>query len=285
MPLDTNFKVDPYYDDYDEAKNFHRVLFRPAVAIQARELTQMQTILQNQIERFGDNIFVQGTIIQGCNFSFDPSYNYVKLPDLRVDGQTTTPSDYVGLRAVSATTSNLQAIVVNSQNGFESQNPDLNTIYLKYLNSGTANEKTFIAGEQIVFYSNTNPANTTTLQTSLSVKVAPLQINAVDTNPVGTGYAFTTGEGIVFQKGFFIKIQAPITSIISKYSSSPNNVSVGFSTTETIVTEYTDSSLLDNASGYTNANAPGANRLKLTPTLLVANTSALPSNMLAKLLY
>lgn len=278
MPLDTNFNVDPYYDDYDEAKNFHRILFRPAVAVQARELTQLQTILQNQIERFGDNIFVQGTIIQGCGITVDSSYNYIKLPDLRVDGQTVVPSDYSGLRAVSATTSNLQALVINSANGLESQNPDLHTLYVKYLNTGTGGEKTFAADEQLYFYTNTNPVNTTSQSTSLSVKVAPAQINAVNTNPVGTGYAFTVGEGIIFQKGFFIKIESPITTIISKYSSSPNNVSVGFTTQETIITEYTDSSLYDNASGYTNANAPGANRLKLTPTLTVANTNALPSN-------
>ena len=278
MPLDTNFNVDPYYDDFDEAKNFHKILFRPAVAVQARELTQLQTILQNQIERFGDNIFIEGTVIQGCSISTDSAYDYVKLPDLRVDGQTTVPSDYEGLRVVSATASNLQAIVINSTTGLESQNPDLHTIYIKYLNTGTGDEKAFAAAEQLTFYSNTNPSNTTTLSTSLTVKVAPAQINAVNTNPIGTGYAFTIGEGIIFQKGFFIKVESPITSIISKYSSAPNNVSVGFSTLETIVTESTDASLLDNASGYTNVNAPGANRLKLTPTLTVANSNALPSN-------
>ena len=278
MPLDTNFNVDPYYDDFDEAKNFHKILFRPAVAVQARELTQLQTILQNQIERFGDNIFIEGTVIQGCSISTDSAYDYVKLPDLRVDGQTTVPSDYEGLRVVSATASNLQAIVINSTTGLESQNPDLHTIYIKYLNTGTGDEKAFAAAEELTFYSNTNPSNTTTLSTSLTVKVAPAQINAVNTNPIGTGYAFTIGEGIIFQKGFFIKVESPITSIISKYSSAPNNLSVGFSTLEAIVTESTDASLLDNASGYTNVNAPGANRLKLTPTLTVANSNALPSN-------
>ena len=71
MPLDTNLNVTPYFDDFyadngGEVKNYHRVLFRPGVAVQARELTQLQTILQNQIERFGDNIYKTGTIIRGC---------------------------------------------------------------------------------------------------------------------------------------------------------------------------------------------------------------------------
>ena len=55
-----NFNVSPYYDDFSEDKNFHRVLFRPAYAVQARELTQLQTILQNQLERFGEHVFKDG---------------------------------------------------------------------------------------------------------------------------------------------------------------------------------------------------------------------------------
>ena len=54
MAINTDLNVTPYFDDYDEDKKFHKVLFRPSVPVQARELTQSQTILQNQIERFGD---------------------------------------------------------------------------------------------------------------------------------------------------------------------------------------------------------------------------------------
>ena len=49
MALSTDFNVDPYYDDYAESKNFYRVLFRPGYAVQAREVTQLQTILQKQV--------------------------------------------------------------------------------------------------------------------------------------------------------------------------------------------------------------------------------------------
>ena len=57
----TDFNVSPYYDDFNEDKNFHKVLFRPAYAVQARELTQLQTILQNQVQRFGQHIFKEGS--------------------------------------------------------------------------------------------------------------------------------------------------------------------------------------------------------------------------------
>ena len=51
MAQKTDLNVSPYYDDFDTNDNFHRVLFRPGFAVQARELTQLQSILQNQIER------------------------------------------------------------------------------------------------------------------------------------------------------------------------------------------------------------------------------------------
>ena len=57
MGINTDLNVDPYYDDFAEAKQFNRILFKPAKAVQARELTQLQTILQKQVERFGSNIY------------------------------------------------------------------------------------------------------------------------------------------------------------------------------------------------------------------------------------
>ena len=63
MPSPTDFNLSPYYDDFTESKKFHRILFRPSFAVQARELTQSQTILQNQIERVSDHLFKQGAMV------------------------------------------------------------------------------------------------------------------------------------------------------------------------------------------------------------------------------
>ena len=86
MATETDLNVNPYYDDFDESKNYHRVLYKPAVALQARELTQAQTILQNQIERFGQHIFKEGSIIKGCNFNFRSDIEYVKILDKNIAG-------------------------------------------------------------------------------------------------------------------------------------------------------------------------------------------------------
>ena len=70
MPINTDLSISPYFDDDNQTKDFYKILFRPGVSVQVRELNQLQTLLQRQIERFGLNIFKQGTIVDGCNFNF-----------------------------------------------------------------------------------------------------------------------------------------------------------------------------------------------------------------------
>ena len=69
MPIDFN-RV-PYYDDFSEDNMYYRLLFRPGRAVQARELTQIQTLLQNQIERLGRHVFKDGALVFGGKISYD----------------------------------------------------------------------------------------------------------------------------------------------------------------------------------------------------------------------
>ncbi len=79
MPSKTDFNVSPYYDDYTESKKFHRVLYRPGYAVQARELTTQQSILQNQLERMGDHLFKQGAMVIPGQINLDLNYFAIKL--------------------------------------------------------------------------------------------------------------------------------------------------------------------------------------------------------------
>src|SRR3990167_4178095 len=72
----------PYYDDYDETKGFHRVMFRPGRAVQARELTQLQTILQKQIARFGDGIYKNGSMVTGGQITFQGTNELIGYANL-----------------------------------------------------------------------------------------------------------------------------------------------------------------------------------------------------------
>ena len=74
-----NFNTDPYFDDYSEADGFHRILFKPGVAVQSRELNQLQTILQNQVSRFGNHVFKPGSLVIPGNIKFDKNVSFVKL--------------------------------------------------------------------------------------------------------------------------------------------------------------------------------------------------------------
>ena len=52
-----------YKDDFIDSDNYHRILFNSGRALQARELTQLQTIIQEEIARFGRNIFKEGASV------------------------------------------------------------------------------------------------------------------------------------------------------------------------------------------------------------------------------
>ena len=79
MAATTDFNVSPYWDDFNIDNDFYRVLFRPGFAVQARELTTLQTILQNQIEQFGNHFFKEGTIVIPGSVAYDDKYYAVKL--------------------------------------------------------------------------------------------------------------------------------------------------------------------------------------------------------------
>ena len=151
MPIQTDLTRAPYYDDYKEKDNYHRILFKPSVAVQVRELNQLQTILQNQIERFGDNVNKRGTIIDGCNFTFHANLPFAKINDTQTDGAPVNVSSFKGFFAKNST--NLIAQIVETSSGFEATSPNLNTLHLKYVSSGSSSNATaFSPGDVLTIY-------------------------------------------------------------------------------------------------------------------------------------
>jgi hypothetical protein len=266
MALQTDLSRSPYYDDYNADKNFYRVLYRPGIALQTREINQMQTILQDQIDKFGRHIFTEGSVVEGCSFTFDKSYDYVKINDNYANGSAFTIADFVGNYVYNS--NGLEAVITNAVTGFQSQAPDLNTLYIKYRNTGTfpnsSSQSSFANGENLV------------VATLANVAIGNVTVATV-ANSTGLGYAFTTTSGVIFQKGFFVNVK-PQTLIVNKYTNQPNNISVGFNSVENIVTPEADTSLLDNAAGAPNYSAPGAHRLQLVPTLITRETTQIANN-------
>ena len=276
MALDTQLSRRPYFDDFDEKAQFYRILYKPGVALQTRELNQTQSIMQDQINKFGRSIYKEGSIVEGCVFSFDNNVHYVKLSDNLTNLSTYNATDYHGQYLYNDISANqtippLVAVIVGSANGYISQAPNTNTFYVKYLNSSkyiNGNQKTTFDPKESLYIRNS--ANTLTFaQLSVADNTAPHEL----VGPVtGLGFSMAVSDGVVFKKGNFLYVKNQ-SVIVSRYSDKPDGLSVGFEAPETIENAQTNNALYDNAAGSPNYSAPGADRLKITPTLTVRTTN------------
>lgn len=244
--MPTTYSSAPYHDDFDKTKQFHRILFRPGRAVQARELTQLQTILQNQIQNFGNGIYKEGSFVDPPKLTLDQNYKFVKLATslnaVTADSQLSTLS---GAKIIGDT-SGVVARVVNTASSTAGGDPA--TLYVKYLNTGTNNETAFTAAEEIRI-----------------VGASSAIVKAAATSPTGSGVAFSCGECILFAKGTFL-FATEQTLIVEKYTSITDRI-IGYKVTEAITNSDTDNSLLDPAVGTFNYFAPGADRYKVSLTL------------------
>ena len=274
--LNTDFNVSPYFDDYDEAKKYYRILFRPSTAVQARELTQLQTMSQTQIERFGNHIFKDGSVVEGCSPTTIPNLDFVRVSDAFTANANAFISSITSENLLVGGTSNVRAVAIVSKTGSLFEYPDTNRFYVKYLTSGANSETTFSSGETISIYnSNQNKLGSTDANNLINT-INVITSNAT-VNAVGKGYGFRVENGIVYHKGFFQLVDDQLT-IIKDYDQNVGNYVVGFDSTEEIVTEIQDESLNDNALGYSNENAPGSHRLKLTPFIVSKERSSIANN-------
>ena len=252
----TNFNIAPYYDDFDGAKNFHRILFRPGFAVQARELTQLQTILQAQTTRFGDHIFKEGSKVFGGDVTLNTQVNSLKL-ESAYDSATVQIGSFDG-KTITGGTSGAKGLVIRAEALTVTDQP---TLIFSKLGGGD-----FLDGETI-----------STLETT------PVQANTVSLSGAsGKQYAQNTSsiasitEGCFYVSGFFVLNPAQTISL-DKYSNIPTK-RVGLTVTEDIISTDDDASILDNAQGTANYAAPGADRFKMTLALtsldIVTQTTA-----------
>jgi len=265
MPSPTDFNLSPYYDDFSESKNFHRILFRPSFAVQARELTQSQSILQNQVENVSDHLFEKGAMVIPGEIGYNINYYAVKLTSFTdTIGVGVTLSDFVGLQ-LTGVTSGVVAKVINQ---VATDGTDPNTLFVQYETSGTNNTSTkFTAGETI--------SVATTLSGTATTVTA-----VVDS--CSTGAAAYVAEGVYYINGFHVEV-AEQTLILDKYTNTPS-YRVGLLVTESFVTPNDDGSLNDNAQGTSNQNAPGAHRFKIALTLTKKTLTAVDDANFVELL-
>ena len=263
-----NLNVSPYYDDFDDTKNFNRVLFRPGYAVQARELTQLQTLLQSQIGKFGDHIFKNGSVVQGCEFKIDSERAFVKIVDAGVDNNLL--ANYVGDTVTGATTG-ITAVIIDTATGTEAESPNLKTLYLRYTSGdGSTTAVHFSGGETLTVTSTNTGRNGDTFVVDSTYDEAE-PINSY----WGLSSALTVEDGIVYLDGKFVN-HTTQTITLSKYSNYPT-VKVGFEIVESTISPEDDQTLLDPAQGSFNYAAPGADRYQVSTTLVAyESTDTIP---------
>ena len=256
MPQNTNLNVNPYFDDFDKNKNFNKVLFKPGTPVQARELTTLQSILQDQIEKFGQHMFKEGSVVIPGSVAYDNLYYAVKLESTFFGVPVESYFDkLVGLE-IKGKSSGVTAVVKSVLKASKSTQ-NTTTLYVKY-RASNANDKTtqtFQDGENLITLSDFT-FGSTTITTGSDFATCILK------NATATGSAFTVVEGVFFARGAFVQVNTE-TIVLDQYSNNPS-YRVGFQVIEEIITAVEDDSLYDNAAGFSNYTAPGADRLKIS---------------------
>ena len=272
----------PYYDDFDGTKNYNRVLFKPGVAVQARELTQLQTALSDQLSQLGSFTLKEGAIISGCEEKIT-RLSYIKITDSDFDGAPVANSglvSYVGSTLVGGTTG-LKAKVLLTKTGTTGAAPNTKTLYLSYIDQAAATNTggllEFQQGETLTVDSDDSTIDGDTFVVFNSTGEANGDVVGDRNRYSGFAPYITLSPGIIYALGTFIRT-TKISAFVDDYTPLADK-KIGFLVNQQIVQSSDDNTLLDPANGSYNFNAPGADRLQHVVTLAsYTNTATIPEN-------
>lgn len=234
----------PYFDDYNEDKNFHEILFVPARAVQVRELNQLQTMFYEQINRFADHTFEDGSVVIPGETNFDLELKYIKVD---IDNYSSVVQ-FLGGSNINLVGSS--GITANVKIFRQPEGSDPATFFVEYLDASDSGDQAVFADDE-----------------TLDVYAGDTKITEAQVIGTGLGSKFTINSGVYYIKGRFVLVPEE-TVILDRYSSQPSKV-VCIEYNEKVTTENQDSSLFDNAQGTPNFTAPGAHRLQVNAGLKV----------------
>ena len=262
MSQQTNLNVAPYFDDFNANNDYHKVLFKPGVPVQARELTTLQSILQNQIEKFGQHFFKEGAKVIPGNTGYNGLYYCVQLQNTFLGVPVAAYADQLVGTKITGQTSGVTAVVDKILLPQDSERGNL-TLYINYLSSSTQNNATqqFSDGESLIV--NATISSGLLGNTSISAGQPFAVTIANDSTAVGSSFNIT--NGVYFIRGQFINVSTE-TLILDQYDNRPN-YRIGLFVNEQIINSDIDETLTDNSQGFNNYAAPGADRLKISVSL------------------
>ncbi len=249
----------PYFDDFNESKDYYKLLFRPGKAVQGRELTQIQSVLQNQIARFGAHIFTQGSVVRGGQTTLEVQNVYYIKIESTFNSLEVDLTKFVGKFIIDGSGLGIRAYVIAYQ---EATDITPKTLIVKYTSSAQV-------------------GNTTVL--TLTTEDNLYSCTTYGTAPVvGNASICSIDEGTYFVSGFFAHVN-PQTIVLDAYDTTPS-YKVGLEITDAIVDEKSDTTLLDPAAGSSNYQAPGATRYKLSLALSKRSLTSTDDSLFVELL-
>jgi hypothetical protein len=261
MAQKTNLNISPYFDDFNSSNNYYKVLFNPGKPVQARELTTIQSVLQDQLEKFGSNTFKNGSVVVPGNTTYDGYFYSVQLnPTLYGVDITNYVNNLIGI-TLTGQSSGVTATVqyVQLPNNEEVENI---TIYVKYKSSDNNFQiNPFTDGELLVANSD-NITYSNSTGSLVSINSGTPLVGLISSESTSIGSAASIASGVYFIRGYFVNVFSQ-TIILDYYANVPS-YRIGLFINEEVVTSYDDPSLNDNAKGFTNYAAPGADRFKIS---------------------
>ena len=272
MPQETNLNVAPYFDDFDAKDTYCKILFKPGLPVQARELTGIQSILQNQIEKFGQHVFKDGASVTGGGVRYNGGYNSIRIQisneGVDVNSYLDNLLDQVVVGSISGVKAKIKSYIGKSTGG------NWYVLFLTYLNTGGEGNEVFSSGESLLLDN-----NVVTTRSGLVFQPGEPVAQLVTGACSFVGSAAVLSEGIYFVKGYFVEVKSQ-TLVLDPYRND-GDFKVGLRIQESIVTSDLDEDLTDNAAGYSNYTAPGADRLSVSVVLTaIPSQETKPSNFI-----
>ena len=259
MAQNTNLNIAPYYDDFDSDKGFLKVLFKPGYPVQARELTTLQSLLQNQIDTFGQGVYKEGSMVVPGGITLNNDVPCVLIQNSYLNLDVENYRNALSGKIIKGSTSGVRGRILFSISATTSTRNNI-TFYVNYLEKASDNvTSTFTDGETFTCEEDITYASTTI---AAGTPLAQL----LNSNSNSRGSTANIGAGVYFVRGYFVTV-AEQTIILDQYGTNPS-YKVGLKVEERIITADEDATLYDNAIGSTNFSAPGADRFKINLTLV-----------------
>jgi hypothetical protein len=257
MPQETNLNISPYFDDFDPNKNFYKVLFKPGYPVQARELTGLQSILQNQIEQFGNHVFKEGSVVIPGQINYNNQFFAVEVENSYAGISLSYYLDDLVGKTIKGATSNVQAKIIKVLDTSFSERSYI-TLYLSYQGAGVDNQAVFSDAETLLLEENL-------VKGQFVIQSGEGFANTAGVNATSIGSAVILSEGVYFIRGTFVNVDSQ-TLILDAHSNFPS-YKVGFDIVEEVISADDDPTLYDNARGFANYAASGADRFRIRAIL------------------